>query len=107
MITKDVLLEYVKEQYKDEVRKRINEADNFFKHADRDPDSLFNFNRWTHGKGVLILRKLLDVFHLTRQLRQLMGRVPRTIGPSAKTEFFETMAMTGTALGGGSAGLRI
>lgn len=43
MIVKDRIDEYVKPEFVSELRKKINEAENFFKHADRDPDRVLEF----------------------------------------------------------------
>src|SRR5271163_1574815 len=34
----------IKEEFQKEYLKKINEAENFFKHADRDPNELLDFN---------------------------------------------------------------
>jgi hypothetical protein len=44
MIVKDRLIEQVKPEHRDEVRRKINEAENYFKHANRDPDEIFLFS---------------------------------------------------------------
>jgi hypothetical protein len=38
----------VKEEFKEEMRKRMRDAYNFFKHADRDPDRSIDFNPETN-----------------------------------------------------------
>lgn len=42
-LRRDVLAR-VKEEYKDEITKKLNVAKNFFKHADKDPDGILEFN---------------------------------------------------------------
>lgn len=44
MFVKEQLIETVKPQYKTMIRNRLNEAENFFKHADRDADSHAELN---------------------------------------------------------------
>ena len=40
---KDEILKMVKPEKKDEVRQRLNEAENFFKHSGKDPDVFLEF----------------------------------------------------------------
>lgn len=44
MLAKDKIMEYIKPECQKEVSKKINEAQNFFKHADRDHDEGLDFN---------------------------------------------------------------
>jgi hypothetical protein len=44
MLTKEKILEYVKAEFQKMFRDKINEAENFFKHADRDHESTLTFN---------------------------------------------------------------
>ncbi len=44
MIVKDRFVEYVKPEHHREFIDRINSAENFFKHADRDPEGVLDFN---------------------------------------------------------------
>lgn len=44
MVLKERLLEYVRKEHVAKVGRKLNEAENFFKHADRDPDQLLSFN---------------------------------------------------------------
>lgn len=44
MLVKDQLLEYVKPESKKLFLGKINEAENFFKHADRDSETTLDFN---------------------------------------------------------------
>jgi hypothetical protein len=44
MLVKDQLLNYVKLESKQAIMQKINEAENFFKHADRDHESTLDFN---------------------------------------------------------------
>lgn len=44
VVVKDIMLEKVKPEYKKTVSDKINEAENFFKHADNDPTKLLEFN---------------------------------------------------------------
>lgn len=41
---KDLFLDYIKDEYHDEVRRKMNETENFFKHADRDPEAVVWFS---------------------------------------------------------------
>ena len=40
---KDWAPTYIKDEYVDEFRRKLNEAQNFFKHADKDPEHVLNF----------------------------------------------------------------
>jgi glutaredoxin 2 len=44
MLTKDKMLEFVKPEFQKALRDKINEAENFFKHADRDHNATITFN---------------------------------------------------------------
>ena|SRR3989344_7680571 len=44
MLTKDKILEYVKPEFQKMFRDKMNEAENFFKHANRDHDATLTFN---------------------------------------------------------------
>jgi len=44
MLVKKVLLEHIRPDKVEEIRKMISEAENFFKHADRDPESVLEFH---------------------------------------------------------------
>jgi hypothetical protein len=44
LIMKDQFLERVKDEHKEEARRKLNEAENFFKHANRDHKSTLEFN---------------------------------------------------------------
>jgi len=44
MLVKEKLVDWVPEEHKAKVQKKLNEAENFFKHADRDPEKLLRFN---------------------------------------------------------------
>lgn len=43
MFIKDDVLDFVKDEYREELRRKFNEAENFFKHADRDHDAVLDF----------------------------------------------------------------
>lgn len=43
MLMKEKMLEFVKAEMRDEFRKAMQEAENFFKHAERDHDAVLNF----------------------------------------------------------------
>jgi len=44
MLVKEKALEFVKPEYREEFRKSLNNAENFFKHADKDHDQTLDFN---------------------------------------------------------------
>lgn len=44
LVVKEQFLEAVKDECQKEMQARLNAAENFFKHADRDADSSFDFN---------------------------------------------------------------
>lgn len=44
---KDWLKDWIKPEHLNEVRKKLNESQNFFKHADRDPDQILDFEPGT------------------------------------------------------------
>ena len=44
MLVKDQLLEYLKPDFRKIFKEKLNEAENFFKHADRDHEATLNFN---------------------------------------------------------------
>lgn len=44
LFAKDGFLDHIKEGHEKEVQELLNKAENFFKHADRDPDSTIEFN---------------------------------------------------------------
>jgi hypothetical protein len=43
MIIKDQLTQYIRKEYIDQYKMKLNEAENFFKHADKDPDDALKF----------------------------------------------------------------
>lgn len=43
-LIKEQMLDWIRDGYQDQVRAKINEAENFFKHADRDHESTLDFN---------------------------------------------------------------
>ena len=43
MIVKDMAVEQAKPEFRELVRRSLNEAENFFKHADKDPDAMLKF----------------------------------------------------------------
>lgn len=44
LIIKEELIERVVPEYQKEVRRKLNEAENFFKHADKDPKGVLEFS---------------------------------------------------------------
>lgn len=44
LLIKEQSLDWIKDGYQKQVRSKLNEAENFFKHADRDHDSVLEFN---------------------------------------------------------------
>ena len=43
-VYKDIFLDLIKPEHQKEVRKIINQSENFFKHADKDPNAILDFN---------------------------------------------------------------
>jgi hypothetical protein len=67
---KDGLLQSVKPERQEEVRVKINEAQNFFKHANRDPDKVIKFRP---GSTRFLLLEACQKYHeLTSELPPLM-----------------------------------
>lgn len=44
MLVKDQMFDYVKPEYKEILKQKLSEAENFFKHADRDHEATLKFN---------------------------------------------------------------
>ena len=44
LLLKEQFISFVKPEYQKLVKEKLNEAENFFKHADRDHDAVINFN---------------------------------------------------------------
>jgi hypothetical protein len=44
MLVKGTMLDFVRPEYKDALIQKVNEAENFFKHADRDHDATLDFD---------------------------------------------------------------
>lgn len=44
LLIKELFLKCVREGHEEEVRKKLNEAENFFKHAERDHQAVIDFN---------------------------------------------------------------
>lgn len=44
MVVKGLMLMFIRDEYKDEMHKQIYEAENFFKHANRDAKKVLKFN---------------------------------------------------------------
>ena len=64
---KEKFLNYVKEGYEKEVREKINAAENFFKHADRDHEQTLDFNP---DQSELLILEACSVYY------QLSGEFP-------------------------------
>lgn len=69
MMLKDQMIEYVKPEYKQMFREKVNEAENFFKHADRDHEATLDFN--PDMSELLILDACLQYQRLTGELPPL------------------------------------
>ena len=63
MLIKDQLKEKIKPEYKELWSGKINEAENFFKHADKDPESALDFN--PDQTDMLILDACTQYYKLT------------------------------------------
>lgn len=59
MLIKDKLLDICKPELRSAIRAKINATENFFKHADRDPDAVLNFSS---GQGELLLMDACDKY---------------------------------------------
>lgn len=59
LFLKEEFLDYIKEGHEKEVRKLINAAENFFKHADYDHDAIFDFNP---GHSEMLIHEACRVF---------------------------------------------
>ena len=64
MIIKDQMFAYIKPEYEKEVRNKINEAENFFKHADRDHDKNIEFHS---GFTDFMLHDACNQYHMITQ----------------------------------------
>jgi hypothetical protein len=65
MIVKDQILDYVKPEFKKEAQHKFNEAENFFKHAERDYEDTLDFN--PQQSEVLILDACSQYYKLTEE----------------------------------------
>jgi hypothetical protein len=65
MIVKDELIEHVKPEYEKVARKKLNEAENFFKHADRDHKATIDL--YPEQSEILMLDAVLQYFRLSRE----------------------------------------
>lgn len=63
MLIKKKIFEYVKPEFQKEFRDKMNEAENFFKHADRDHDATLTFN--PDQSEMLILDACSQYYKLT------------------------------------------
>jgi len=63
LLMKEQFLDYIKEDHREEVKNKINEAENFFKHADRDHDSTIDFN--PDASEMLILETCTTYYKLS------------------------------------------
>lgn len=69
MIVKDQFIDFVKPEYHKEIRDKLNEAENFFKHADRDHNKTIDFN--PDQSEMLILDAISHYFKLTGEYTPL------------------------------------
>ena len=65
MLVKDQMLDYVKPEFQKEFRDKLNEAENFFKHADRDHEDTLDFN--LQGSEILIIDACSQYYKLTEE----------------------------------------
>lgn len=68
---KDWVLEYIRSEYAADFRARLNEAQNFFKHADRDPGASIQFE--TKQNQILLLDACWAYRRLTGERLPLLG----------------------------------
>jgi hypothetical protein len=69
LLMKEDIINYVKPEHEKEVRKIINAAENFFKHADRDQDEVLDFN--PDQSELLILEACSMYYKLTGEFPPL------------------------------------
>ena len=69
-LQKDLILELAKPEFRAELIQKMNAAENFFKHADKDPDALLEFN--PVQTDIMIQDALESYFHLTGEQTPLM-----------------------------------
>lgn len=67
MLIKDELSQYVRPEHEQAFRRKINEAENFFKHGDRDQEATLDFNPQMSE---------FFVFDACRQYERLTGEQP-------------------------------
>jgi len=65
MLVKDQMLDYVKPEFHKEFSKKLNEAENFFKHADRDHEDTIDFN--PQQSEILIIDACSHYYRLTEE----------------------------------------
>jgi hypothetical protein len=69
MLVKDLIVNYVRPEYKRTFLGKINEAENFFKHADRDSETTLDFN--PDMSEMLIVDASMQYHQLTGELPPL------------------------------------
>jgi hypothetical protein len=70
-LQKDQILELAKPEFRAELIRKMNAAENFFKHADKDPNVLLEFN--PAQTDIMIQDALECFFHLTGEQTPLMS----------------------------------
>jgi hypothetical protein len=71
MFEKDEFIDHVKPEYQERVRRKLNQAENFFKHAERDHAATLEFNPD---------QSELRIFDAVRQYWKLTGEFPPLFG---------------------------
>ena len=115
MLVKDRMIERIKPGREKFVRDKINEAENFFKHADKDPAGTLDFSpvetellmfdaclqyqiitdEAIQALKIYELWFLLhnkNLFNLPAQISVLTNKIGRDLGTMAKNEFFKTVS---------------
>ena len=63
MVVKEEMVERIKPEWRKEFRRQLNEAENFFKHADNDHDGFIEFD--PHFTEVLLFDAINSYFRIT------------------------------------------
>lgn len=119
MLIKDQLVDLVPSTYTKQVRDRINEAENFFKHADKDHEAILEFNpnlteylimdacdKYREITGeypcfMAIFRAWMmltnqDIFNLTADQLALLGKSAKELVGGGKAAYFRDMLAAST-----------
>ncbi len=71
MWAKDIFLDFVKPEHKRTFRKKINHAENFFKHANVDPEEVLKFN--PEQTEILFIDAVSQYYKLTGETPPLLS----------------------------------